>query len=281
MKVHVTPPHTMSQAMFRVERALRAYAPSSLEFVDKISDAELVVQHVIGPDTLQATKPANYAVIQYCYQTAGGTEPEWKAHWRSARAVWSYYDLPTSNLYRAPLGVDGSVFFPQVLKKDITVMTSGYVHGLGAEAIEEPALAARAVGGRAMHLGPQTVQNMKRYPKGWLQVTGVTDEQLCVLYNHAGYVSGLRHVEGFELPALEGLACGRRPILFDRPEMRNWYNGHAVFVPECSGEELVERLTNIFLQDPTPVTDDERACVLDRFSWEAITRGFWKAVLSA
>jgi glycosyltransferase involved in cell wall biosynthesis len=78
------------------------------------------------------------------------------------------------------------------------------------------------------------------------------------------------------MPVIEGLACGARPIVFDRPDMTHWYEGHAVFIPECSGPELVEVLTDLLKYNPTPVKETERAEILARFDWSTIVKRFWE-----
>jgi glycosyltransferase involved in cell wall biosynthesis len=104
---------------------------------------------------------------------------------------------------------------------------------------------------------------------------GIDDHRLAEYYSQARYVSGLRRGEGFELPVVEGLACGARPICFDLPCYTHWFAEHAVFVPESGQEELTDALTDIFRRTPRPVSPAERSRVLETFSWESICRGFW------
>ena len=262
--------------MVRVARALAQYAPPSVELLDSPSGADLVVSHVIGygptPDTPEA-------IIQYCVNSTGEGLEWWKERWHKARLVWSYYDLEVHtprNFYFAPLGVDASFTQGQETPRDIGIMTSGFVSGPGAEAIEEAWSAASTVGLRALHLGPPQIEGMRVPPPRWTSVCGVTDEELAALYHRCEWVSGLRHVEGFELPVIEGLCCGARPIVFDRPDMTTWYEGHAAFVPECEGVELAEVLTEVLRHVPVPVSQQEREIVAATFNWATIARGFWE-----
>jgi len=277
MRVHVEPAFTMSQAMFRVARQLVRYAPSHVKFTQHKNAADFHVLHAIGADALEVDEP-DFAAIQYCMKTAGGSLPAWQDWWSRSRVVWSYYGLDTPKLYHAPLGVDGDTFVWSESRRDVGIVTTGYVSGPDAEAIEEVALAASMCGLTTVHLGPDTIQGMEVAPTGWTNVNGITDDELAHLYGRARWVSGLRHVEGFELPVLEGLVCGARPIVFDRPEMREWYDGHAMFIPECSGEELVNIIGSVLICPPPPVTEDERREVLEKFNWETIVNNFWKAV---
>lgn len=292
MRVYVDPiPSTLSRAMHRVAGALKAHAPDGLQFVDKPEESEFQVLHAIGPGAWQRIAAPRYGVIQYCLNALSSTDGTNVLSggddravlddlWQRSEIVWSYYDLNDRlpidmAFYHAPLGVDRDFRRARIdLDRPCTVMTTGYLHGPGAEAIEEPALAVERLGGRTIHLNPRPV-GMKRFPTGWHNVVDVTDEELAILYGRCQFVSGLRHLEGFELPVIEGLACGARPIVFDRPEMRDWFDGHAIFVPECEGEELIDRLTDIFKAGPEPVTEEEKSIVLDKFDWATLATGFW------
>lgn len=293
MRVHLTPPHGLSKAMTRVARALSAHAPRGVEVVDDRQSADLVVFHVINyngvPEIISSLgSKQRYAMLQYCYKSAGADLATWLPVWQGAACVLSYYDiakdlteagLGSAPLYLTPLGVDAA-FTEDVLTGDrpYGVMTSGYVAGDGAEAIEEPVEAAIRNGYPTIHLGPRPV-GMSLTPSRMKMVHNIGDFTLASLYRQCLWVSGLRHVEGFELPALEGLMCGARPVMFDRPEMRLWYEGHAVFIPECSGARLTDSLTALFSVAPAAVTADERQAVREKFDWSRIATGFWERVL--
>lgn len=278
MKVFLEPTGLHSRAMVRVARALAAHAPPEVEVVFDPSNADLIISHVIGPG-YEPDKPE--VVIQYCMKSAGHPPEHWLRRWKRARLVWSYFDLTEYGngfpFYHAPLGVD-PIFteeFDDAVPRDVPVMTSGFVSHPAAESIEEVALAASANGLRVLHLGPPCVEGMSTTPLGWSSVLGISDDALATFYRRTEWVSGLRGVEGFELPAIEGLCCGARPIVFDRPDMTQWYEGHAVFVPVCHGDELVEVLTELLKYRPAPVLKAERAAVAQKFNWAVIARGFW------
>jgi hypothetical protein len=283
MKVYVEPPASMSRAMFRVARALRRYAPKHVQVVDSPHDADVQVMHVIGPDALTFESAApRVAVIQYC-MNGDKTGAEWQTFWGRATAVWSYYDLssimPThANFYYAPLGIDSAfrADFDAKVERKIGVVTSGYVNGPGAEAIEEMVFAAHENGLFAVHIGPVPVNLTREMPSTWRNLFNISDTQLANIYQHAQWVSGLRHVEGFEMPVIEGLACGARPIVFDRADMRSWYDDYAVFVKE--DETLSAQLSNVFATAPKEVTATERERVLRQFDWSTIVTGFWDKI---
>lgn len=282
MKVYLDASKSLSRAMFRVANALRRTAPMNVHVVDEPENCDLEILHAIDDRPARGGSD-EYAVIQYCRYTSQ-SQSNWQELWGGARAVWSYYDLdipPQTRFFHAPLGVHSEVFtLPKGHSmRPIGIVSSGYVSGPLAEAIEEVAEAAKRLRLSVFHLGPSSVEGMKaRREHSWKSGTGLTDAKLVEKYQNARWVSGLRHVEGFELPVIEGLACGARPIVFDRPDMRKWYDGYATFVPECSGEELVKELVNVMSLSPNTVTLEERKDVVADFNWDFITAGFWEAL---
>ncbi len=262
--------------MVRVADALEFYAPDTVEVVNRLEDADLAVSHVIGPDQ---TSPIPEAVIQYCAYTADQNFDKWHERWMKARLVWSYYDLPALAgrngfpFYYAPLGVDVAFTDDFFETGRDGILTSGYVSGPGAEAIEEVATIATMLEIPIRHLGPSDVQGCQLKLHS---ILGVSDQELAKYYRACKWVSGLRHVEGFELPVIEGLCCGARPIVFDRPDMRQWYDGHAVFIPESSGHQLMLHLLDVLGEPPEPVSRDERLWAAHRFDWEPIATEFWE-----
>ncbi len=287
MKVCLTPlPAGLSRAMYRVAGALSSHAPIGVEFVDRPENADVQVLHVVGRESIANIRCDRYVVIQYCYRSAEGmgADPEaWAETWAAAEFVWSYYDLHDAmpagaRFMEAPLGVDRAFLRTSPGGVRSGVVTSGFVSSPEAEAIEEVAIAAAAVGMPVFHLGPSKIDGIDGdLPGEWSSRNGISDDFLARIYGRSLWVSGLRHVEGFELPAAEGVACGARPVLFDRPETRRWYGGLAEFIPECSGAPLVEILTELFSRPPRDfqVSLEERAEAIRRFSWPKIATEFW------
>lgn len=287
MKVYAAVPHGMSRAMNRVVKALQRHAPDHVSFASRREDAELVVLHVIGyPETEQAIRELResgqrYAMIQYCMRsTQRPSTNEWRGMWASAEVVWSYYDLRQHiredggwdldfNFYDAPLGVDDEVFQPSDVPsiRNYTMLTSGYV--AETEGVYEAAEAVARVGGNHYHLGPA----MPLGPFTRCEL-GISDEQLARVYRSCKYVAGLRRAEGFEMPAIEGLVCGARPVCFDRPHYRRWFEPWAKFVPEGNYQEVTDALARVFREDAR-VTLAESVAAAEKFNWAAIVDGFW------
>jgi glycosyltransferase involved in cell wall biosynthesis len=142
--------------------------------------------------------------------------------------------------------------------------------------LEEVVTAARAVGLTVLNF-----ESAKDFGDG-VEYTGVIkndDAKLARYYSQCKYVSGLRRVEGFELPVIEGLMCGSRPICFDLPAYRQWFEGLVEFIPEAGGRaQIIPALIGIFKKEPRRVSSAEKQLVKEKFNWGTIARGFWDRV---
>lgn len=290
MNVHLKAPITGSRALDRVIAALTQHAPAGVTFTDEVS-ADLVVFHVVGRRDqvirqVHALHPSQrYAVIQYCVRsTQRPNTTDWASFWESSALVWSYYDLNALcaedhvdsrfPFYHAPLGVDASVFTDHGALRPFIIASSG--RAWTNESVRECVLAAQEVDRWSFHLG----QPLSRAPRRAVVCeTGISDAQLAYRYNQCAYVSGLRRGEGFELPAAEGLLCGARPVLFDRPHYRQWFGEWADYIPEASRPDVIKNLVALFQRPYRAVTAEERAGAAARFDWAPIIAGFWKRAL--
>lgn len=300
MNIYLKPPDVASPSLMRVTDALIQYKPSWVKIVSNEDAADIIVLHVIGRQK-QVTKRAYeinckdkaYAVIQYAIRSTLSPKTEgWMPLWRHAKVVWSYYDLlqlvaedgitdaaAHFDFYHSPLGVNSEVFNPewdQPNERKIPIMTSGQSYL--TESVKECFTAAKAcfpdVNPTAIHLG----KDLGR--KNFYYLYDISDSELALFYSQVMYVSGLRRIEGFELPAAEGLLCGARPIMFDRPHYRKWFNDWAIFIPESTREETIEHLKNIFTSEYKPVTQEEIAAAKELFDWEKICTKFWERLFS-
>lgn len=287
MKAFVDFHDPYSFAILRVVKALKEYAPKGLEFVSDKGDADFIVHHTVGR-LKRLTRIINdgrpFAAIQYTLRgSRNKNAADWMPYWSKAKVVWSYLDLamlsredgvnPDFNFYHAPLGVDNRIFRPTGAKKEYAICTSGGLYM--TECVRECHIAANRTGGKIVHLGPSDVGA----GRGFECYRFASDETIASVYNRCEFVAGLRRTEGFELPAAEGLLCGARPIVFDSPHYRHWYDGFAEFIHENGRDEVVESLYSILTKDRKPVTDNEIEEAKRRFDWEKIVSGFWEKCL--
>lgn len=280
MKVYLEPQDWMSQGIKRVAAALTTYRPEGVRVVGDREKADLEIVHVVGWGSFpEGFGDRKHALVQYCLRTTeDGSPARWLDLWREAEVIWSYYDLAAYvgsddfGFYHAPLGVDGSVFRPVGDgRRPFTIGTSGYV--AETECVEECAKAAASVGGAMAHLGPDLGFPSVNCKKG------LSDDGVARLWSSCERVAALRRCEGFELPAFEGLACGARPVAFDAPHYRAWLQDSADYIPELSADELVPLLADLFSQPARPVSESERAAVLERCNWQTLAAGFWERAL--
>lgn len=291
MKVYIPNATNLSSAMKRVEAAMWQHLPSDLTSVDSVEEADIVIFHVIGyPETVAAVAALRsnqrYVLVQYCLRsTQKPNTASWQSLWQNALLVWSYYALPALQaeddavfdfpFYFAPLGADSEIFKPLAVRRrtKYAMLTSGYV--AESEGCREAAEACRRVNRAMFHLGPDL--NLGSHV---VSINGITDRTLAEVYQSCDYVAGLRRCEGFELPAAEGLLCCVRPICFDAPHYRDWYQDSAYYIKEEAPEQVSASIEAIIRNEPTLFTGQELADLRDRFSWERIIKNFWKRVTS-
>jgi hypothetical protein len=285
-----------SHAFRRIASALARYAPSYVEIVADCNDADLVILYAVSLDAIEAGRKLfltdrKWAVVQCCVGPTICPVDWWYELWSGAAVVMSYYQLAAMapncqfNFYHAPLGIDDVFKQPQPAQPRNLVITTGYCDGEGAEAISEVWKAVEIVNSlpgqpfalQPLHIGPKHVQGMVNVPSNWHNEEGVTDERLAQLYNRAQWTASLRAVEGFELPAAESLACGARPLLFSQSSLKTWYEDLAVYIDECSGQALVDKLVTS-MSEPFPVSSEERQQAIDKFDWKVIVEGFWRRI---
>jgi hypothetical protein len=296
--VEVVPSH-LSQGIHRVAGAMKAHAPNDVLFTPRMASADFAVFHVIGlgsldgpvADWLASGKP--YGVVQYCYRTTENpASPRWLDLWRGARVVWSYYDLPKLavetgllqpddllgfTFLHAPMGAEPSIFTPGPMpRKSYMVGTSGYI--ADTECVMECISAASSHDGRVFHLGPVLQQVLDAGYQNVSFMSGISDRQLVEQYNQCRWVAGMRRIEGFEMPALEGLMCGARPVMLDAPHYRHWFGEHADYITERAPADVESDLATLFGGKTRPVTPAERAHVADRFAWDRLMTDWWEMV---
>ena len=303
MKVYLQP-DVYSRGVVRVADALMQYAPSSIQLVQDPFDADLEIIHVYGRHdrverriNLLERKGKPFAMIQYVLRSAiRPSTHDWIEMWQKAKLVWSYYDLPTLcredgltteyhsgdaempafNFYYAPLGVDSEVFrtttHPFTPERRFIIGACSQ-HAL-SEGARECAIAAKKVQKQMFFLGHELRRGADIVCK-----SRISDREVANYWSQCHFVSGLRRIEGFELPVIEGALCGARPIVYDRPHYRKWFNEFAIFIQEGSRDQVIDSLADIFKGIAVPVTDAEKSLIRERFNWETIITNFWNKVL--
>lgn len=291
IKVFVRPVGLYSRAMVRIADALTLYAPDNIKIVDNESDCDISVLYVIGFDYIDRadkllSQGRQYVAMQCCVNSTIYTdETQWADFWNKSLLVWSYLDLhrwidDSSKFYYASLGVDMQVFNQLSCNlRERLVITTGYTSGESAEAIEEVWIAARRCGVKVVHIGPHTIEGIDRE---WVKSIpeyrhNISDNELANLYRRALWVAALRHTEGFELPALEGLACGAAPIIFDQLNMRHWYRDSAIYIPDINGEGLINELMNVFNRN---IIIQNQSLNLAEFDWSVVCGEFWSRLIT-
>lgn len=271
-----------SYGISRVAFNLAKYLPPEVDIATE-GAVDMTVLHVNGRHDHALRRASNilaqgnqYAVIQYVLQSCRNPDPkDWIELWSNAKVVWSYYDLRkyVPDLYHAPLAADPEKFYKQDMEKKYLVGTNGNTYG--AECIGEVQHAAYYAGGNAVHVGEKFNSDpIVEY------FTNIDDNRFREIYNQCRWFSCLRRGDGFEITAVEALLCGVRPIMFDTPNYRQWFDGLAEFIPEVGSGEVAGRLKRIFKNGPKPVTDAEIQETKNRFNWEKIINGFWERCMT-
>ncbi len=273
-----------SYGISRAALNIAKYMPKDLEVTTDPDSADLVVIHVNGRHDhnvryAQKTlaRGAKYVVVQYVLGSCRNPNPEeWKDLWDDAKFVWSYYDLGKyiKNFYHAPLAADPEKFYvmPEV-EKQYLIGTNG--NSYDSECLGEVRMAAYEVNGKVLHVGPE-------YAKDPMVTTlsNISDDKLRECYNMCRNFSALRRKDGFEMVAIESLLCGVRPIMFDTPNYRQWFDGLVEFIPEGTPAETMREIRGLLRTERNPVTLEDINEVKRRFNWEVIIKGFWDRCLS-
>lgn len=249
----------------RIYSALRKHMPVGV-YESSYNTADMIIYYVCGRhDQLERAiselHGRKYVIIQIALQSTRNPNPkDWMSIWNNAKLVWSYYKLPLDDYYHAPLAADPEIFhLVHGVDRNILVLTNGST--IDNESLSEVHEAANSVGGIAEH------------------VSGVSDFELCIKYNSANFVSALRRKDGFEMPAIEGLLCGARPIMYDTPNYRQWFDSLAEFIPETDPLSVIEELKLLFKKPFRSVSLTESLEVLKKFDWGNITREFWSRIV--
>lgn len=246
----------LSQAFRRIEEGLKLTAPSYVEWVENEHESDFNIRPIINWKDFQEPAPKDVC-LQLCYITAGQTPEWWMERWAVCKLVASYLYLPTDYL-AMPLGYDPQVFFSANIPKKYRAITTGYVDGPGNEFIK----VVWEAFGNVLHLGADL-----KLGKGYNHAEKISDSQLRAAYQASEYVVSLRDVEGFELPIIEGAACGALPVALDLPCYRRWFPATTLFVRP---DHLLEDLQRIAQEPAIHVPS------VKRFEWKYVMKEFWE-----
>ena len=253
---------------------LKRYAPPKYRFVTENPDIQIV--NITRLSDAKKIRCSKYIVLFHCRgEWSEENIKDYLPIFEGAMFVYSHQDLKkelpnsTFKFRLGPWGTDDSKFFEVGLVRDFKIMNTGMV--ASTEGIEECLKACDEVNGKQVHVG----RNFGFKSANYINAYGVTEEAMTNLYSRSEFVSGLRRIEGFEKPVIEGLLCGARPICFDRPIYRYWYEGIAEFVPEGDFDTVKNALVEIFKKGPRPVTDAEKSMAIKRFGWKNVACDFW------
>lgn len=279
VKVYNHYPHD-SRGVGRTARMMEQYAPLRVKFVDNERESRLIIIHVIGRhDHIQRMvdhakcKGKRIAIVQHVLLSSRNPNTsDWQSIWNQCELVWSAYNLPVNvPFYHAPFGCDPDVFSaPLTYPRRFVLGTQGTE--MSHESMQECYEGAIATGREQFHCG-----TAMRGLQGVEIQDNISDGQLASCWGQCEFVSGLRKIEGFELPAVEGLLCGARPILYDLACYRQWYEPWGVFIPESKDYAVrVKSITDILKGGAKPITPTERADAARFFDWKRIINGFWE-----
>ena len=247
----------LSPSLGRIWEGLDLTKPEGAVWVEEERDADFIFNPVVNYQDFKNVKlDSRHVLFQLCYLTAGGSPFEWAEIWSKVGLIVSYLDLPWEYLLM-PLGYDPAKFYPEQLPKKYKAMTTGYVDGPGAEYIK----AVWEAFGDVIHVGHDF-----KFGKGYHNASKLSDNQLRALYSSSEYIVSLRDVEGFELPLIEGAACGAIPVALDLPCYKKWFYDTAQFV---SRDNLVEDLRNLLPGSPPDVRG---------FEWANVMKPLWRTL---
>lgn len=290
MKIYLQP-DTYSRGILRVCDALVQYMPEGMELVQSPWEADFEIIHAFGRHdaierrvSLLRRKKKPYAVVQYALRsTIHPNTNDWMYIWKHANLVWSYYDLfrladedgahGEFNFFHSPLGVD-PLIFKETPRDRRFIIGACSQHAL-AEGARECAFAAKRVQKPMFFLGHEL-----RRGSDVVCCQNIDDEQVANYWSQCQYVSGLRRIEGFELPVIEGAMCGARPIVFDQPHYRKWFDEFAIFIPETPRDQVIDNLEHIFRGNYSTINENDKMLIRERFNWEKIIKAFWREALS-
>jgi len=265
------------------------YAPQGTEFVNELAADTVHCLHYIGQNPREDTckifgsimdvptlpKTARYILFlhldNYYYPQY---EQDFKKLVENALLIITHtheFVNYSCNLIEVPWGYEPTVFYVMNIPKRFTILTTGYV--ADSEAIDAVFIACYKTMTSMVHVGGAL--DPRWVTPTFTRYEGIGDDQLRELYNQARFVSGMRRDPSYEMPIVEGYACGCQPICFEHAATKRYFKEFARFVPNEPAETLSVKLTEIFKQ---PIEVQPKTEILERFYWSNIMSNVWKRV---
>jgi len=291
MRVYFPHDPRLSRAFERIRQAFIKHAPPGTEWVQNPHHDAVHVIHWMGQNPAQHTArdeilfsqptlplSSRYVIFLHC---PNWPYPQFEDQFRKlvqgALLVVTHTPeflsfrgtIENCSVHITPWGYDPQTFYKMSVPKRYTILTTGY--SAEQEAVDSVIDACYRCSFSVFHVG-RLSGYMSPTPT-FTSRENVPDHELRLLYSQARFVSGLRREGGFELPLVEGYACGCQPITFDHYGSRRWFRDFAILVPILPQDELTRHLMGI-LGEKVDVTP--RPEILERFQWSKIMREIWE-----
>lgn len=257
--------------LYRVRQQIQATAPDWAEITagEGAADAQIVLAiGATGMSDLVERTPT--IMLQLCYESAhGGSVEFWDEIWSKCLLVGSYFDLKAPNFVRFPMGYDPEVFYrDDNVSKRYDAIVFGDMEGPEEiKSVVEAFDVVAHISGVDMGLGI-----------GYINYNNIPDDRLRLVYQQSKYCIGLRRTEGFEMPIIEGAACGCFPITFDLDCYRHWFNDFAIFLdPEKDVASQLKKINEVGNSDEAPffVSEVPDMAVVSTFEQQTAWKPFW------
>jgi len=292
LKVYFPTFKDLGRAMHNIALQIFKYKPDWVEETKDYNQCDLVIEHIIGDHfsspfyqdkaLSQRIKNKPFVLFLYCFGCPVGHAKNsafFKWIFDNAKMIHTYLPLDIhgfggyDNIHYSPIGYNHeSYYYSPTIKQKKSIMATGYVSSY--EAIEEVYSAAQKSNNVMHHVG----HNFRWDKKTYKHYEKIPDKTMRDLYLQSKYISGLRRGEGFEIPVLEGAACGARPLVFDNPHYY-WFEKFAIFIEESDFDSVRQQIYDIIIRDEDVTVEEEtRNYIRETFAWDVVAPLFWQAL---
>lgn len=177
---------------------------------------------------------------------------------------------------RIPWGVETWDFLRdfRVEIPEYTIYSWGCSFDPEEECIRSIYEAVKEVNGKMLHSGVDyKFDNGKHYV--YLKPAS-SKQEISERYNMCKYANAMRQEDGFELANLEAILSNARPITIGRGSCQHFFSSSSIMVVQ---DKIKEQLINMFKSDYQPIGMDEKAYIIENFSWKNSTKKFWDIIL--